>query len=780
MTEKNKSSCICIHCGSETRGDDKFCCNGCKCAYSIINNLGLEKFYDFRKSLGILKTNKIKESMNDYDFSSYIKRLDSGEKQLEFTVSGISCSSCIWLIENALSKQENITGARVTLSSKKLVIRWNGDESLGNEYAKLVIQMGYDLAPYDSQEISKRDESIIRSLLIKIALAGFSLGGIMTISDGLYIYDRELIGAATHDMLHLIVMLLAMPVIIYSGSHFYSSAINSLRHRRANMDVPIAFSLVVIAVLGIYQTFTGAEHVYFDSAVMLIFTLLIGRYFEFKARAKARLSTKSITDILSGYANLITESGIKIIPAKDLKEGMLIQVNMGEKIPADGIITKGSGEFDTSLITGETLPKQINSAEEVMAGMLNLGNTVEVKISRPSANSTLSQILGLLEKTEKNNSKLNTLAEKATRAYVPVVYGAALITFALWYVILGSSLETAIINSCAVLIITCPCALGLAVPVVNVVSFGKMLRKGLILKNGETLERLNEIDTAIFDKTGTLTTGHLEVLNKSDFSEQELRLAASMASKSSHPAAKAIAKIYGGKLIDGLESRELAGLGLEAEYEGKKIRLGKPNWVGGKTDELSKSSVAFSIGDEIKNFTLEDELRKDAKEVISKINKAGIRTIILSGDVEAQVKKVAEELGIVSYKSKLLPQEKYDYVSNLKNSGHKILMVGDGLNDAPSIKLADVSISPGSAVSLTQNSADIIFSGERLMPVIDSIKIAKKSVKLIKQNIYLSFLYNFISIPFAMAGFITPIIASVAMSASSIIVVLNSLRLERD
>ncbi len=718
--------------------------------------------------------------MSDYDFSSYVKKLDTGENELQFTVGGITCSSCVWLIESALAKQKNIVGARVNLSTKKLVIRWNGDTALGNEYAALVIQMGYELAPYDSQEISKKDESQSRSLLIKITLAGFALGGIMMFSDGLYLYERELIGPATHDLLHFLVMLLALPVIVYSGSFFFASAINSIKHRRTNMDVPIAFSILVIAVLSIYQTFTGAEHIYFDSAVMLIFTLLIGRYLEFKARAKARRSTKSITDILSGFAHLITESGIKIIPAKDLKEGMLIQVNMGEKIPADGIITKGGADFDTSLITGETLPKQINANEEVMAGMMNLGNVVEVKVSRPSSNSTLSQILNLLEKTEKNNSKLNTLAEKATRAYVPLVYGTSALTFIIWYFILGSALETAIINACAVLIITCPCALGLAVPVVNVVSFGKMLKKGLILKNGETLERLNEIDTAVFDKTGTLTTGNLRVLNPGDFTEDELKLAASLASKSSHPAAKAITKIYEGSLIEGLDIKEIPGLGLELRVGENIVRLGRPSWIGSSHDVSSKTSMAFSSGGKVKHFVLEDEIRKDAKEVISKIHKAGINTIILSGDVEYQVKKVADDLGIKTYRSKLLPQEKYDFINNLKDTGHKILMVGDGLNDAPSIKLADVAISPGSAVSITQNSADIIFSGDKLAPVYDSIKIAKKSITLIKQNIYLSFLYNFVAIPFAMAGFITPISASIAMSASSVIVVLNSLRLERD
>jgi Cu2+-exporting ATPase len=777
---KAATLCSCIHCGNETPLGHDFCCNGCKCAYSIINNLGLDKFYDLRKSLGILKIEKAKENILAYDFSSYVKTLDHGEKELQFTVGGIACSSCVWLIENALAKQKNIVGARVNLSTRKLVIRWSGDVNFGNEYAELIIRMGYELAPYDSQEVSKKDDAQTKSLLIKITLAGFALGGIMMLSDGLYLYDRELIGAATHDFLHFIVMLLALPVIVYSGSYFFSSAINSLKHHRTNMDVPISFSIVVISILSIYQTFTGAEHIYFDSAVMLIFTLLIGRYFEFKARAKARRSTKSITDILSGFANLITENGIKIIPAKELQEGMLIQVNMGEKIPADGLITRGSSEFDTSLITGETLPKNISANEEVMAGMMNLGNSVVVKISRPSANSSLSQILNLLEKTEKNNSKLNSIAEKATRAYVPLVYGASTITFILWYFIFGRSLEISIINACAVLIITCPCALGLAVPVVNVVSFGKLLSKGLILKNGKTLERLNEIDTAIFDKTGTLTTGNLKVINQEDFSESELKLAASLAARSSHPASRSISKLYKGELIEGLEVKEVAGLGLELRIGENIVRLGKPSWIGGNNDINSKTSIAFSSGGKVKNFILEDELRCDAKVVISKINNAGINTVILSGDVEYQVKKTAEELGIKTYRSKLLPQEKYDFINNLKTIGHKILMVGDGLNDAPSIKLADVSISPGNAISITQNSADIIFSGEKLSPIYDAIKISKKSIKLIKQNIYLSFLYNFVMIPFAMSGFITPIFASLAMSASSIIVVLNSLRLEKD
>jgi Cu2+-exporting ATPase len=770
----------CIHCGNDAPLGHDFCCNGCEFAYSIINNLGLEKFYDLRKNLGIFKINKIKEHLAKCDFSSYVLVHENDEKELQLTIDGISCSSCIWLIENALLKQKNIVSARVNLSAKKLLIRWKGAKEVGNDYANLVSQMGFDLAPYDSQEIARKDDLHGKELLTKITLSGFALGAIMMFYDGLYLFNREIIGNATTDFLHYFIMLVSMPVIIYSGSFFFDSAIKSIKFKRLNMDVPIAFSIIVIALLSVYQTISKSEHIYFDSALMLIFTLLIGRYLEFKAKAKARRSTKSITDILNGYANLITENGIKIIPAKDVKEGMIIQINMGEKIPVDGILIKGNSEFDNSIITGETLPRQYFEGAEVLAGMLNLGNVVQIKVLKASNNSALAQILNLLENTERNSSKLSTIAEKATSAYVPVVYTAAIATFILWYLFFNSSLETAIINFCAVLIITCPCALGLAVPVVNVLSFGKMLRKNLILKNGETLEKLNDIDTIVFDKTGTLTTGNLTVINSEDFTQDELVLAATLASKSSHPAAKAITKLYNNGLVDGLDVKEIAGLGLELRIGENIVRLGRPSWVGANVTGDSKTSMSLSSGGRIKNFILEDEVRSDAKQLIDKINQAGINTIILSGDCEFQVKKVADELGVVNYKSKLLPQEKYDYINNLKSSGHKILMVGDGLNDAPSLKLADVSISPGNAVSLAQNSADIIFSGEKLAPVYDAIKIANKSINLIKQNIYLSFLYNFVAIPFAMAGYITPIIASIAMSASSIIVVLNSLRLERD
>ncbi|MDX1950393.1 MAG: heavy metal translocating P-type ATPase metal-binding domain-containing protein, partial [Rickettsiales bacterium] len=530
----------CLHCSTEFSSESDFCCRGCESAYKIIQDFGLKKFYDYRKSeTSNLETANINSEI--IDFTQFAKKIPDNSFEIELSVKGIKCGSCVWLIEKALEKQPSVKNSRVNFTTAKLYINWQGDISEINNLCGIVAQMGYGITPYDHKKIYDEIEFEKNSLLKKLIVSGFAIVAVMMFSDGLWEDSRKNIGSATHDFLHWILILIGFPAIIYSGSYFFSSAVKSLKSKALNMDVPIASSILVILLLSFYQAIIGDENFYLDSAIMLIFSLLTGRYLELQARYKAKASALEMVDLLTGFATKINDDGTKkIISSKDLKEGDIVIISVGEKIPSDGIITEGNSEFDTSLITGETLPKTLKIGQAVYAGMINLATPIKIIITKEIANSQVAKILNLLENAEKSKTGYSLLAEKATKLYIPLVYGSALFTIILWYFFLGASFEKSIIYAASVLIITCPCALGLAIPVVNVLAFGKLFKNSLMLKNGEIIEKIPLCDKIIFDKTGTLTEGNFKISNLSDFTEEELKIATSLAIKSSHMLSKAI------------------------------------------------------------------------------------------------------------------------------------------------------------------------------------------------------------------------------------------------
>ncbi len=771
----------CLHCSTEFSGESSFCCRGCETAYKIIQDFGLKKFYDFRKSeTNHLETKNINSEL--IDFTQFAKKINDKEWEIELSIRGIKCGSCVWLIEKALQKYSNVKNSRVNFSTAKLYINWQGDISEINNFCQIINQMGYATSPYEHKKIYDEIESEKNSLLKKLIISGFAIVAVMMFSDGLWEDSRKNIGSATHDFLHWILILIGVPAIIYSGSYFFSSAIKSIKSRAINMDVPIASSILVILLLSFYQAIIGDENFYLDSAIMLIFSLLVGRYLELQARCKAKASALEMVDLLTGFATKLNEDGSKkVISSKDLQEGDLVVISAGEKIPSDGVVSEGESEVDSSVITGETLPKPIKIGQAVYAGMINLASPIKIIITKKINDSQVAKILNLLESAEKSKTGYSLLAEKATKFYIPLVYGSAFFTIILWYFFLGATFEKALICAASVLIITCPCALGLAIPVVNILAFGKLFKNGIMLKNGEIIEKAPLCNKIIFDKTGTLTEGNFKISNLSDFSEEELKIAASLAVRSKHMLSRAISESYNGSLYD-FQVTEQQGQGLFAYFNNQEIKLGKPIWCGYNynfENEKYSNIIALKIGDLTKIFRLEDKLREDAPQIIKYLKKQGLEVMILSGDIKSNVENIANKLAIEKYFYEKLPEEKYNYIKSLKAENHKIIMVGDGLNDAPSIALADVSISPGSAVDITQNYADIIFKGALLNPVLQFVTTSKTARNLIKQNIYLSFIYNFLAIPYAISGFMTPLWAAVAMSLSSLIVILNSLRLSR-
>jgi Cu2+-exporting ATPase len=586
------------------------------------------------------------------------------------------------------------------------------------------------------------------------------------------------------------------------------SALKSLKAKRANMDFPIAVAIVLVSVLSVFEAIFKGEHAYFDSVIMLIFFLLIGRYLDFSARKKAFGIVGDLL-LLSGTSATIIENGKhKIIASKDLKKEMILNVAMGEKIAADGIIISGMSEIDTSVITGESIPRKCANGDEVFAGTINVGDAIQVKITKSKDQTLLAKIAAMVENIENSKNHYTKISDNVARFYTPIIHLVAFLTFMIWCFGFGLGWHAALINATAVLIISCPCALALAVPVAQIVSAGRLLKQGILIKNGEALEKLHKVDVIVFDKTGTLTIGKPKLSNVSQYLRDPaldvescklpdgkngdlMKIAASMAVKSKHILSQALAMEFQGELLD-LEVREIVGQGLVANFEGEEVRLGNLEFVDCSDEQNSAAinqkqseidlddnpRIYLKYQNKITIFNFQDTLRADAVQTIKKLKK--YQNIILSGDRKLVVESVSKALGIKEYYFEKTPDQKLQFLQKLKKEGKTILMVGDGINDAPSLRLADISISPASASDISKNIADIVFQGEKLDPILQILKTAKKSNRIIKQNLGFALLYNCVAIPFAMMGFIVPLIAALAMSFSSIIVVTNALRIRKN
>jgi P-type Cu2+ transporter len=533
--------------------------------------------------------------------------------------------------------------------------------------------------------------------------------------------------------------------------------------------------------MSVVETLNHGEHAYFDSAVMLIFFLLVGRYLDQAMRHKTRA-------VAGNLAALKAETAVKFISNKEVREvpiaavaaGDLVLVRPGERVSVDGRIVSGRSEIDQSLITGETDYLSISEGAMVYAGTVNISGTLKVLVSKASSGTLLDEVNHLLEKATIGKSHHLLLADRAARLYAPLVHATALLTFAGW-MIFGLAWQQALLIAITVLIITCPCALGLAVPAVQVVAAGALFRRSVLLNQGSALERFAEVDTVIFDKTGTLTMPVPQIANADDIGLCDLRLAGRLALSSRHPLSQAIVEASGATMP--LEATEEPGLGVRAIVDGNALFLGRPAYCGAEAAAATvaarypeASLMAFRNGDRIVVFAIQQSLRPDASETVLRLKALGLQIEILSGDREAAVARAAQSLGITTFSFGLTPSDKIRRIETLKAQGRKVLMVGDGLNDAPALMAAHVSISPVTAVHLTQAAADAVFLGSRLAPVLAAVSIARRARGLMVQNLWLAVIYNAVAVPLAIAGYATPLVAALAMSGSSVIVTLNALR----
>ncbi|WP_319772234.1 heavy metal translocating P-type ATPase [Breoghania sp.] len=719
------------------------------------------------------------------DWSAFVTTGPQGAAHIELAVEGVHCAACMARIEKGLGRLEGVENARLNLTTHRLAVDWLPDRTNAGVVVDKLESMGFKAHPFDPGTVRGRDDAVSRELLRALAVAGFGGMNIMLLSVSVWSGNVTDITPETRDLFHWISALIALPVVAYSGRPFFASAWSALRSRNVNMDVPISIGVVLAVFMSLLQTIQHAHHAYFDSAVMLLFFLLIGRFLDQNMRRRTRSFAENLAALRAETARLIRPDGTTVdVPLSQVEPGAQVLISAGERVSVDGVIEQGVSEIDQSLVTGETRLADVGPGDVVHAGTLNAAGALTVRVTAAAKGTLLDEVTRLLETASQAKSRYIRLADRAAQLYAPFVHTAAAVTFLGW-LLAGIGWQPSLVIAISVLIITCPCALGLAIPAVQVVSSGLLFNKGILLNSGDALERFATVDTIVFDKTGTLTLPDATLANQDQVSDVDLALAGRLALASRHPLATAIARASGAKEpVAG--AREAAGSGVVASVEGADCKLGSPRFCGVEesvveealTGHPDASIIAFRHGEAAPVlFVVRQAIRPDAVEVIAQLKKRGLRIEILSGDREAAVAMVAKDLAVDDYTAGLDPRGKIARLQALKEAGNTVLMVGDGLNDAPALAAAHVSMSPVSAVHLSQAAADAVFLGESLMAVPAALNTSRRAHAAMRQNLMLASVYNLIAVPIAVAGFVTPLLAALAMSASSIVVTLNALRL---
>lgn len=711
------------------------------------------------------------------DLSHYAKPAGDGTVGVDLAVEGITCAACITRIEGAVRNLPGVTAARLNFTNRRLHVAWAEGAPAPARILRALEEQGYRGHPFVPQRAEQEEAAEARRLTRCLAVAGFAGMNIMLLSVSVWSGNGTDITPETRDFFHWASALIALPAAAYAGRPFFGSAWRALRAGAVNMDVPISLGVILALGMSVIETANHAKDAYFDSAIMLLFFLLVGRTLDHAMRRRTRAVAGNLAALRADTAHRFVGDEVVSVPVAVLRAHDRLLVRPGERVPADGVILGGTSEIDESLITGETARRKVAAGAVVYAGSMNYSGTLTLKVTAVGGNALIDEIERLLEKAASAKSRVMRLADRAARVYAPVVHVTAALTAAGW-LMAGASLHDAIVTAIAVLIITCPCALALAIPAVQVVASGALFRAGVILNAGDAIERLAEADTVVFDKTGTLTLPEPRVVNTAAIEAGLVQTAARLALSSRHPLAMALAREAVSRVpYDG--AVEEPGQGVRAVIDGFQARLGSAEFCGlaeSAAPEAGASAICFVHGAAAASFAIAQKLRPDAVEVMNALRARGLELRILSGDRAEAVAPIAAALGIAQWQGGLKPAAKIAAIEDLKRRGCRVLMVGDGLNDAPSLAAAHVSLSPIAAADVTQAQADAVFLGERLQPVADAVIIAWRARRLMMQNLWLAALYNMVAVPVAIAGLVTPLIAALAMSGSSLMVTLNALR----
>ncbi|MGK0256569.1 MAG: Cu+-exporting ATPase, partial [Arcobacteraceae bacterium] len=743
-----------------------------------------EVFYDKLGNNKLSKPLALGDDSSNFDMESfkkrYIKKTDEGFNRVDLIIEGIHCAACIWLNEKVLDQMDGIVEVNINFSNNKAKIIWDEDVVKLSEIINKIRNIGYNAYPYNRTDSEKKATKNKKDFFLRMSIAIFGSMNIMMIDVAKY---TGYFTGMDPEMLRIVNMaefIFATPVLFYSGWIFFKGAYYGLKNKIINMDFLVSWGASLTYMYSLYVLAGGAGESYFDSVAMIITFVLVGKYLEVLGKKSALDTMDKIKSQIPLEATLIVEDGKKIVSLDEIEIGDIIEVKTGEKASVDGEVISGFSSFDESSISGESLPVNKTIGDKIFSGTINTESVIRYKALKNYANSTLNNIVELLEDSLNSKPQIEETANKMSKYFSIIILALALTTFLGWYLYIGD-FENSLIIAISVVVIACPCALALATPIASLIGISWLSREGLLFKESKFIETFANIDAVVFDKTGTITTGNLSVKDVGlSLTQAELNMLYSLSDSSIHPVSVAI-KEYLKKNFDDLETlkldtiEQIPTMGITAVYNENII-------YGGRLEnniEYKTTIYHFVINDKLlATFELEDMLRVDAIETIKYFKDKNIKTILCSGDNNFTVANIAKEIGVDYYNAEMSPINKADYIKSLKDSGQRVVMVGDGINDSLALSRADISIAMGNGADIAIAISDIVILNDKLSGICKSHYISQRTFRFIKQNLTISLIYNIITIPIAMAGFIIPLVAALSMSFSSLLVVGNSLRIK--
>lgn len=767
-----------------------FCCNGCQGVYHLLKSDGLDSFYDKVGNSKLAPPIQNESDSSSFDMESfksrYIKTTEEGFSRVDLIIEGIHCAACIWLNEKVLGQMDGIVEATINFTNNKAKIVWDENSVKLSQIIDKIRMIGYNAYPFERTQSEIKATKKNRDYFLRMSIAIFASMNIMMIDVAKYTGFFTGMSDEMLRIVHMAEFIFATPVLFYSGWVFFRGAYYGLKNHVVNMDLLVSVGATLTYIYSLYVLFGGAGHSYFDSVAMIITFVLVGKYLEVIGKKDAVDTMDKIRSSIPLEATRVVD-GIKTSIAIDKIEiGDILEVKNGEKASVDGIVTSGSSSFDESSISGESLPVIKKLDSKIYSGTLNVDKVIRYKAVKNYANSTLNHIVELLEDSLNSKPKIEQTTNELSKYFSVSILTVAFLTFLGWFIFGGlqeeiSTFENALIIAISVIVIACPCALALATPIASLVGISWLSREGLLFKEAKYIETLAKADVMVFDKTGTLTSGKLSVISAKceEFSTKQINLLYSLVDSSTHPVSLAVKKYLKNnyeelKYLELESIEQLPARGIQAIYEEQKL-------FGGKSDNTSDyTTFEFFINNEkIATFELEDSIKDGARQTIEYLKEQNIDVILCSGDNEKVVTKVSNELGIKNYYYSMTPIEKADFIKSLKEAGKTVVMAGDGVNDSLALSRADVSIAMGDGADISLDVSDVVVLNDKIDGVRKSFYIAKRTFGFIKQNLAISLIYNIITIPIAMAGYVIPLVAALSMSLSSLLVVGNSVRIKQ-
>jgi len=803
----------CYHCGLPVPGDAeytvsidgdvrKMCCVGCQAVAQAIVDNGLLEYYRHRDAMPESRREAMPEELKELglfdhpDFQkTFVRAVEGGdEREASLILEGITCAACVWLNETHVARQPGVTAVDINYATRRVRVRWDESQTRLSHILAAIAAIGYRAYPYDTDRSEKIARAERKDALWRLFVAGFGMMQVMMYAIPVYLADD---GTMSHDIEQLMrwaSLILTLPVVLYSSAPFFKNAWRDLGLLRVGMDVPVALGVGAAFGASVWATLQGGGEVYFDSVTMFVFLLLLGRYFEMMARQKAVRSVEEITKLLPASAHRLMafpDLAAERVAVTSLEVGDVLLVKPGEVMPADGVVLDGQSRVDESLLTGESRPVAKAPGDPLTGGSVNGGSPLVMRVERVGGETRLAAIQRLMERAATEKPKVVQLADSIAARFVAILLLLAAGTGGAWWLLAP---DRALWVFVSVLVVSCPCALSLATPAALTVATGVLSRRGLLVTRGHAIETLARASHFVFDKTGTLTRGRLRLARRVSWrgdgdGQDALALAVALEQGSEHAIGVGLrnALAAGVSLPAVSVVSAVTGQGLEGVLAGQRCRVGRPDYVAAlhgqdvPRDETLEGTVV-ALGDEsgwIAFFALEDELRPESAELVAELKRDGLAVSILSGDTPAAVAAIALRLGISDAHGGLSPQGKHDFIRALQENGEVVAMVGDGVNDAPVLAQAQVSVAMGGGTELARTQGDFVLLSENLGHLASGLRVARRTLAVIRQNLWWAFSYNLIAIPLAMFGYVTPWMAGIGMSASSLLVVLNALRLQK-